>query len=244
MTEMTTIALGDSPVLKSRPAELVLVPEPTGDDPAARVAAALKGAAPRPAGETRTGSLNPLLDQLVYGDNDLVGLVAYAMHEVHRRDWCTAFEAAHGRTPNATELNVFLVGERIERRLDTYRRLAEDALAKVAQGDTNLRRLAEGLPDLPRIIPGPLAGGAASAPSPSPVAQKPAPAPAAALAKPASTPAPAAGLAATASDKLVATPKAPSNLGKLAVYLLLLLVAVAALGYLLRYGIDATQMAR
>ena len=235
MTETTKISLGDSPVLKPRPADLVLVAEPVpsppaaapADDPVARVAAALGKAPPRPA-ETKPASLNPMLDQLVYGDNDIVGLLAYAMHEVHRRDWCAAFESVHGRAPSQVELNVFLVGERLERRLDTYRRLAEDALAKVALGDTNLRRLNEGVPEVQK------------APSAAPASP-------AAKAQPAPAAKPLAGLAnlnATASDKLTPQVKPPGNFGKLAVYLLLLLVAVAALGYLLRFGIDATQPLR
>lgn len=236
MTETTKISLGDSPVLKPRPADLVLVAEPVVtqpstaplvDDPAARVAAALGKTPPRSA-EAKPPSLNPLLDQLVYGDNDIVGLVAYAMHEVHRRDWCAAFESVHGRTPSQVELNVFLVGERIERRLDTYRRLAEDALAKVAQGDTNLRRLNEAAADPAK----------APAPAGAPLTAKPQPV---AAAKPAVG---LASLNATASDKLAPPVKTPGNLGKLAVYLLLLLVAVAALGYLMRFGIDATQPVR
>ena len=241
MTETTRIAPGDSPALKPRPADLVLVAEPVvtvpaaatapapADDAAARVAAALKGL-PARGQEARPASLNPMLDQLVYGDNDLVGLVAYAMHEVHRRDWCAAFESAHNRAPNPIELDVFLVSERIERRLDTYRRLAEDSLAKVAQGETNLRRLSEAAPDAARPASPPPAGAA----PPSRAATSAAPKPAT----------PLAGLNATASDKLMPQVRSPGNLGKLAFYLILLLIAVAALGYLLRFGIDATQPLR
>lgn len=184
-------------------------------DPAERVAQALRSIVP--AGAQRIDSRhNPLLDQLVYGDNDLVGLVAYALHEVNRRDWRVAYEQAHGRPPSEAEFNAYLVGEQLERRLDTYRRLAEDAIAKVATGDTNLRRLAEGTADLPRILP-------ATATEVKTEVKQPMP----------------RTLSATAQDKAVVPPTRSGDVIKLVIYLGFLLVAVAVLAYLLRYGMDA-----
>ncbi|MCA0424369.1 MAG: hypothetical protein LCH61_13795 [Proteobacteria bacterium] len=221
-------APGDSPVIR-RSEEPKLTAETKGNDPAAKVAAAIRtvtASAGRTATGARSEARNAMLEALVYGDNDLVGLVAYAMHEVNRRDWCLAYEAANGRSPSDSELNAYLVGEQLERRLDTYRRLAEDALAKVAAGDQNLRRLAEGVPELPlrtpQTPPGP---EAARAPAPAPVPAR-------------------VALGATAADKAVIEPQGSQKIGKLIVYLLFLLVAVAGLAWLLRYGMDITQPPR
>lgn len=208
-------------------------------DPAAKVAAAIRTiqtTSGKTASGVRSEARNPLLDALVYGDNDLVGLVAYAMHEVNRRDWCLAYEAAHGRPPSEGEINAYLVGEQLERRLDTYRRLAEDALAKVASGgsDQTMRRLSEGVPE---IIIGSHSG---SAPVAAPAATgesrpaSPVPAPVAALAA-------APPLGATLSDKAIVPLVRNGQMTKLLVYLLFLLVAVIGLAVLLKYGMDITQ---
>ena len=219
MADSPKKAPGDSPVAvlktieaprlsEAKPAELA-------SDPAERVAAALRSIAPASVSRADPRT-NPLLEKLVYGDNDLVGLVAYAMHEVNRRDWRAAYETAHGRPPSEAEFNAYLVGEQLERRLETYRRLAEDAIAKVASGDHNLRRLSEGVPDLPRL----------TAPVPAEATQAPALIPG------------SRALHATLADKAVVPPSNKAEMGKLALYLLFLLIAVAGLAYLLRYGMD------
>ena len=223
MTDSPKKAPGDSPVAAHKAADppriLATKPVEAAADPAERVAAALRSITPAsaPRADTR---VNPLLEKLVYGDNDLVGLVAYAMHEVNRRDWRAAYETTHGRSPSEAEFNAYLVGEQLERRLETYRRLAEDAIAKVASGDQNLRRLAEGVPDLPRLT-------------------LPADAPAA----PALVPGTRA-LQATLADKAVVPAAKKAELGKLALYLAFLMVAVAGLAYLLRYGMDVAPPPR
>ena len=218
-------SLGDSPVAPPRAAETVKV-----SDPAAKVAAAIRtiqAGGGKTSSGARSEARNPLLDSLVYGDNDLVGLVAYAMHEVNRRDWCLAYEAANGRPPSDGELNAYLVGEQLERRLDTYRRLAEDALAKVATSDQNLRRLSEGVPDVS------LRGSAYQAQgSAEPRGAQP-------IAAPMLSGSPALG--ATSADKAIVPPASKGQIGKLIVYLFFLLVAVAGLAWLLRYGMDITQ---
>lgn len=217
MADTPIKAPGDSPLsVKSgisapgKPAAAEAKPD-MAEDKAERVAQALRTITP--ATTPRTDSRhNPLLDQLVYGDNDLVGLVAYALHEVNRRDWRNAYEQAHGRPPSEAEFNAYLVGEQLERRLDTYRRLAEDAIAKVATGDSNLRRLAEGVPDLPRLLP---------------------------AHEVKATPATGRALSATSADKAVVPPKKSGDVVKLVIYLGFLLIAVAILAYLLRHGMDA-----
>lgn len=213
MADSPSKAPGDSPLSAksgapaAKPAAEL---KPDAADKADRVAQALRAITPATAPRTDSRH-NPLLDQLVYGDNDLVGLVAYALHEVNRRDWRNAYEQAHGRPPSEAEFNAYLVGEQLERRLDTYRRLAEDAIAKVATGDSNLRRLAEGVPDMPRLLP--------------------------TTEVKAATPG-ARAFSATTADKAVVPPKKSGDIVKLVIYLGFLLIAVAILAYLLRQGMD------
>ncbi len=221
MSEESKKSAGDSPLApRAKDKAAQTVSSPVEDDRTARVAAALKGATPAAVAPDEAASpRNAMLDALVYGDNDLIGLVAYAMHEVNRRDWCQANEAANGRPPSAAELAAYLVGERLERRLDTYRRLAEDALAKVATGEQTMRRLAEGVPDIGRA--------ASLAPAAEPRSL---------------TGAALAG--ATAADKAVVVPERKGQAGKLIGYLVFLLIVVVALALLLKYGVDITQPTR
>jgi hypothetical protein len=76
---------------------------------------------------------NPLFDALVRADDDLTGLLAYALYKQNKRDWLITFHKTHGRVPTADETAAFIMGESIERRLVTYRRLAEDLLARHAE---------------------------------------------------------------------------------------------------------------
>lgn len=216
---------GDSPLVprgRDREPPMTDAAKPESD-PAAKVAAALRTISTN-GGKTASGqksdARNAMLESLVYGDNDLVGLVAYAMHEVNRRDWCLAYENVNGRPPSDGEQAAYLVGEQLERRLDTYRRLAEDALAKVATGEQTMRRLAEGVPDVGRIgaiLPGETRTAA---------------------------PAAAAPLGATPADKAVVVPERKGQTGKLIGYLAFLLLAVVGLALVLKYGMDLTQPTR
>ncbi|HRK25046.1 MAG TPA: hypothetical protein PLQ11_08855, partial [Beijerinckiaceae bacterium] len=208
---------------------------------------------------------NPMLDALVYGDNDLVGLVAYAMHEVHRRDWCRAYEKSNARLPAEADLNAYLVGEQLDRRIEAYRRLAEDALAKVASGNTDMtmRRLAEGVPEVtvghiasvpPLAAPAEAAAAApvadaapaqkaeAHAPQPT-LASTPATPPAATIPTPATALIRQPMLGATPADKAI-VPIASGKTTKLIAYLGFLLVAVIMLALLMKWGMDITQPTR
>jgi hypothetical protein len=73
---------------------------------------------------------NPLFGLLVQGERDVAGLLAYSLYKQNKRDWLIAFEATHGREPTEDESAAFILGERIPRRLQTYRLLAEDMLGK------------------------------------------------------------------------------------------------------------------
>jgi hypothetical protein len=75
------------------------------------------------------GDWSPMFDKLVANDRDITGLVAYSLYKLSKREWIDAFLARHGRAPEAREIDAFITGETTERRIATYRRLADDALA-------------------------------------------------------------------------------------------------------------------
>src|SRR5690349_14518655 len=65
-----------------------------------------------------------IFDRLVSGESDVVGLLAYSLSMQNKRDWLAAFQSEMGRAPTAAEMTAYDIGERIERRLATYRKLA------------------------------------------------------------------------------------------------------------------------
>jgi len=73
---------------------------------------------------------NPILAELVQGEDDLAGLVGYGFYKLNKRDWLAAFFKTHGRDPTEGEIESYVLGERTQRRLATYRRLAEDLIGR------------------------------------------------------------------------------------------------------------------
>ena len=69
-----------------------------------------------------------MFELLVQSDNDVTGLLAYALSKQNKRDWLMAFQVAQGRDPNAEEMAAFLLGERLQSRVATYRLSAEKLL--------------------------------------------------------------------------------------------------------------------
>jgi hypothetical protein len=96
-------------------------PPPVGPEP--------KAGAPAP---PRVLQRNPILAEIVQGEDDLPGLVGYALYKLHKRDWLAAFFKTHGRDPTEGEIESYVLGERTQRRLATYRRLAEDLIGRKA----------------------------------------------------------------------------------------------------------------
>ena len=100
--------------------------------PAAAVAPATQA---QPAGnppsalEGVVGLRDTIFEKLVNSENDVVGLLAYSLSMQNKRDWLFAFQSERGRDPTPAEMTAYDIGERIERRLTTYRKLAENALS-------------------------------------------------------------------------------------------------------------------
>lgn len=76
-----------------------------------------------------TGLREGIFDRLVEHESDVTGLLAYSLSMQIKREWLAAFHAETGRDPTPEEMQAFDVGERIDRRLATYRKLAENALS-------------------------------------------------------------------------------------------------------------------
>jgi hypothetical protein len=108
-----------------------------GDKPAApaaieRVLAPVAPVAVPAAPAARALQRNPVFAELVQGEEDLSGLVGYALYKLNKRDWLASFFKTHGRDPTEEEVQSYILGERTQRRLATYRKLAEDMIARKA----------------------------------------------------------------------------------------------------------------
>ena len=89
-----------------------------------------KPAAPAP----RPVQRNPILAELVQGEDDLPGLVGYALYKLNKRDWLASFFKTHGREPTEGEVESYVLGERTQRRIATYRHLGEDLMRRKGDG--------------------------------------------------------------------------------------------------------------
>ena len=71
---------------------------------------------------------NPIFDALVTADSEISGLVAYSLYKQNKRSWIEDFKRVTGRLPNEAETRAYIIGESTERRLATYRLLAQTTL--------------------------------------------------------------------------------------------------------------------
>jgi hypothetical protein len=108
------------------------IPE-TGQMPSASFPASPHPVSPNAVMLTQTDASgrNRMFDELVANDDDLIGLVAYALYKQSKRDWLHAFENDKGRAPSQEEINSYIIGECTHRRIETYRRLGADALVRL-----------------------------------------------------------------------------------------------------------------
>lgn len=82
--------------------------------------------------EDLTQSYNKIYERIVQRDDDLVGLIAYALYKQHKRDWLIGFKKARNASPNDIEVNAYLIGEGTEGRINAYRDQAARALNNFA----------------------------------------------------------------------------------------------------------------
>jgi hypothetical protein len=117
------------------------------------------------------GLRDTIFEKLVTHENDVIGLLAYSLSMQNKRDWLFAFQSEKGRDPTPAEMAAYDIGERIERRLGTYRKLAENALAGNASWASTATTPVSELPGTPATgsFQATVAPGAA-APAPAPAA--------------------------------------------------------------------------
>src|SRR5580692_2914610 len=72
---------------------------------------------------------NTIFDSLVKVEGEVAGLVAYSIYKQNKRAWLNDFIKASGRPPTEAETRAYIIGESTERRLATYRHLAQATLA-------------------------------------------------------------------------------------------------------------------
>jgi hypothetical protein len=72
---------------------------------------------------------NTIFDNLVKVEGEVSGLVAYAIYKQNKRAWLNDFQKAVGRPPTEAETRSYIIGESTERRLATYRHLAQSTLS-------------------------------------------------------------------------------------------------------------------
>ena len=83
---------------------------------------------------TAPGVGSPIFAGLVQAEDDTVGLLGYALYKQNKRDWLSTFVEEQGRPVTEGEMLAYHLGERVPRRLLTYRRLAVDVLARDSGG--------------------------------------------------------------------------------------------------------------
>jgi hypothetical protein len=79
----------------------------------------------------------------VSDESDIVGLVAFALHERQAREWREEMARACGRPPTADEIRAHRVGEATPRRILAYRFLASEHLAGRGSDCTARRTFSE-----------------------------------------------------------------------------------------------------
>jgi hypothetical protein len=75
---------------------------------------------------------NVVYEKLVLRDDDLVGLIAYALYKQRKRAWIVDFKAQQAREPSQEEERSYLIGETTTARLSDYRQQSESILASYA----------------------------------------------------------------------------------------------------------------
>jgi hypothetical protein len=84
---------------------------------------------------------NPIFDALVApNEEDVAGLIAYSIYKQNKRAWLDDFVKVTSRAPSEAETRSYIIGESTERRLTTYRRLADMTLSGEIPGRMGARR--------------------------------------------------------------------------------------------------------
>src|SRR5579863_1389684 len=85
---------------------------------------------------------NAIFDNLVQVEGEVAGLIAYSIYKQNKRAWLQDFQKAVGRPPTEAETRAYIIGESTERRLATYRHLAQATLlGQGPEAPTGMKRV-------------------------------------------------------------------------------------------------------
>lgn len=82
-------------------------------------------------------SYNFIYEQLVKSEDDLVGLIAYAIYKKHKIEFITRIKKEKGQDPTEEECNAFFKASTTESQLAKYRNDAQSILSDVVANTTN-----------------------------------------------------------------------------------------------------------
>lgn len=88
---------------------------------------------------------NTVCEKLVQRDDDLVGLIAYALYKQHKRDWLIAYRQRRDRKPSDEELGAYLTAQQLDLTVRMSRACAETVL-----NDFGEQTLERATPDIQR----------------------------------------------------------------------------------------------
>lgn len=80
---------------------------------------------------------NFIYEQLVKSEDDLVGLIAYAIYKKHKIEFITRIKEKEGREPTDDECKTFFDASTTESQLVKYRNDAQSILSDVVANTTN-----------------------------------------------------------------------------------------------------------
>lgn len=80
---------------------------------------------------------NFIYEQLVKSEDDLVGLIAYAIYKKHKIEFITRIKDEKGRDPNKKEYKIFFKASTTKSQLIKYRNDAQSILSDVVANTTN-----------------------------------------------------------------------------------------------------------
>jgi hypothetical protein len=75
---------------------------------------------------------NTVYERLVLRDDDLIGLIAYALYKQRKRAWLVDFKSQKSRAPRPDEQSSYIIGETTAARSNDYRQQAEASLGAYA----------------------------------------------------------------------------------------------------------------
>lgn len=80
---------------------------------------------------------NSIYEKLVKSEDDLIGLIAYAIYKKHKIEFITSIKEKEGREPTTDECKIFFNASTTESQLAKYRNDAQSILSDVVANTTN-----------------------------------------------------------------------------------------------------------